>query len=88
MPRLIVRLLGCPRFGANDPLLFPGAANLPTGKAGSEGRSGNSGISFRGLSFSVEYFRVKIWVKHWVHWNIANRRFLFHATIIPAMRDL
>ena len=55
MPRLIVRLLGCPRFGATYPLLFPGAANLPTGIAGSEGRSGNSGLYGRGWSYRYRY---------------------------------
>ena len=55
MPRLIVRLSGCLRFGVTCPLLFPGAANLPTGKAGSEGRSGNSGLYGLGWSYRYGY---------------------------------
>ena len=50
MPRLVVRLWGCPRFGATCPLLFPGAANQPTVKEGIEGRPGNMLLYGRGLS--------------------------------------
>ena len=55
MPRLIVLLSGCLRFGATGPLLFPGAANLPTGRAGSAGRIGNSGLYGRGWSYRYAY---------------------------------
>ena len=55
MPRLIVRLSGCLRFGVTCPLLFPGAANPTTGIAGSEGRSGNSGLCGRGWSYRYGY---------------------------------